>query len=113
MRVLAVILLLLGLIFLIAASEGSTVTRMITGAVSCGVGVLLLHHSGRKNAPDRGGDGVVQHIDFSGDVNLQEINCKKCGGSLSSKDVAVKAGAVFITCPYCHSEYQIEEAPKW
>jgi uncharacterized Zn-finger protein len=25
----------------------------------------------------------------------------------------VKLGAVFIACPYCHSQYQIEEEPKW
>lgn len=113
MRFLAVVLLLLGLVFFIAATEGMTVSRMITGAVICGVGVFLLVHSGRKSAPREGGDGGVQRIDISGDVKLQEINCRKCGGSLSSKNVAVKAGAVFITCPYCRSEYQIEEAPKW
>lgn len=117
MRFLAVIVLILGIIFFIAsadATQGSNmVPRMIIGAVLCGIGIFLFRRSGRK-APGAGaGEVPAQKIEFSGDVRLQEITCSKCGGALSSKDVAVKAGAVFITCPYCKSEYQVEEAPKW
>jgi len=25
----------------------------------------------------------------------------------------VKAGAIFISCGFCGTQYQIEEAPKW
>ncbi len=117
MRFLAVIVLILGIVFFIASADigqsGNMIPRMIIGAVLCGVGVFLYVHSGRKGHGDASQDAPAQRIEFSGDVKLQEITCSKCGGALSSKDVAVKAGAVFITCPYCKSEYQVEEAPKW
>jgi uncharacterized Zn-finger protein len=32
---------------------------------------------------------------------------------LNKESMEVKLGAVFIDCPYCHSQYQIEEEPKW
>ncbi len=56
---------------------------------------------------------MVQKIDLSGDVNLEELKCKSCGASLSKKSVSVQAGAVFVNCEYCGSAYQIEEEPKW
>lgn len=117
MRFLAVIVLILGIIFFIASADtrqgSGMVPRMITGAALCGVGIFLYLHPGRKRRKEGSNDAPAQRIEFSGDVKLQEITCSKCGGALSSKDVAVKAGAVFITCPYCKSEYQVEEAPKW
>ncbi len=56
---------------------------------------------------------VVQKIDLSGDVKLANLTCRSCGGTLSKESVAVKAGAVFVNCPYCGAAYQIEEEPKW
>jgi uncharacterized Zn-finger protein len=32
---------------------------------------------------------------------------------LSKENLEVKAGAIFVECPYCGASYQIEEAPKW
>jgi hypothetical protein len=110
----SVIIVLLGLMFMVASADGRTVPRLVAGAMMCGVGIfLLVFVSRRRHAQQDNPGGTTQSIDFSGDVKLQEISCTKCGGALSSKDVAVRAGAVFITCPYCRSEYQIEEAPKW
>ena len=56
---------------------------------------------------------IVQKIDLSGDVNLEDLTCRKCGGSLGEKSVSVQAGAVFINCEYCGAAYQFEEEPKW
>ena len=56
---------------------------------------------------------IVQKIDLSGDVALETLTCQACGGSLGKESVAVKAGAVFVHCPYCGTAYQIEEEPKW
>ena len=56
---------------------------------------------------------VVQKIDLSGDVHAEQMSCQACGGKLTSNNVAVKAGAVFVHCPYCGTEYQLEEEPKW
>ena len=52
-------------------------------------------------------------VDLSGDVSLENLTCKQCGGNLSEKSVSVRAGAVFVQCEFCGAEYQLEEAPKW
>jgi DNA-directed RNA polymerase subunit RPC12/RpoP len=56
---------------------------------------------------------VEQKIDIGGEVNARILKCRNCGAELDKDDVTVKLGAVFISCPYCHSQYQIEEEPKW
>ncbi|MGC9467973.1 MAG: hypothetical protein ACP5HS_05240 [Anaerolineae bacterium] len=55
----------------------------------------------------------IQQIDLSGDVQLEQLKCRSCGGALSKENLEVKAGAIFVECPYCGASYQIEEAPKW
>jgi hypothetical protein len=56
---------------------------------------------------------IVQKIDLSGEVKLESLTCRTCGGTLNKDSVSVKAGAVFVNCPYCGAAYQIEEQPKW
>jgi hypothetical protein len=56
---------------------------------------------------------VEQKIDIGGEVNAKILKCRNCGAELAKDGVTVKLGAVFISCPYCHSQYQIEEEPKW
>jgi Zn finger protein HypA/HybF involved in hydrogenase expression len=56
---------------------------------------------------------VEQKIDIGGEVNSKILKCKNCGAQLAKDALEVKLGAVFIACPYCHSQYQIEEEPKW
>jgi Zn finger protein HypA/HybF involved in hydrogenase expression len=56
---------------------------------------------------------VEQKIDIGGEVNSRILQCKNCGAELNKESLEVRLGAVFIACPYCHSQYQIEEEPKW
>jgi hypothetical protein len=56
---------------------------------------------------------VVQKIDLSGDVNLQDMTCRACGGSLSKDSITVRAGAVMVNCEFCGAAYHVEEEPKW
>jgi hypothetical protein len=106
-------LIVIGAIFLIGSTT-NTGPRLAVGALllSCGaiVAVFVARSSSRRaDSPDR----IEQHIELSGDVNLEQMACRQCGGALSSKNVEVKAGAVFVKCPYCSAGYQIEEKPKW
>jgi len=50
---------------------------------------------------------------LTGDISTQELKCKNCGSTLTNKSVAVRAGAIFISCEFCGTQYQLEEAPKW
>ncbi len=82
------------------------------------VGVILLAAAGfllwlALHKPKESITTVIQKIELSGDVSLQDLECRSCGGTLGKDSVAVKAGAVFVNCQYCGATYQIEEAPKW
>jgi len=56
---------------------------------------------------------IVQKIDLPGDVHLEGLTCRSCGGSLGKESISVKAGAVFIDCEFCGTAYQLDEEPKW
>lgn len=94
----------LGLVFIIGG-------RGVTGGVILLTGLVLTVY-GVRSAHTR---NVVlrRELELTGDVRLQDMKCTQCGGSLSAESISLKAGTVFVACPYCHAEYQIEEAPKW
>lgn len=107
----AVLLSILGFLFLFAAGQANAIPRIA-------IGVVMLIAAGALVAlvKLRPVEKTVVHrsqIDVSGDVSLEQITCKQCGAALSQKSVEVAAGAVFVRCEHCGSEYQIEEAPKW
>jgi formylmethanofuran dehydrogenase subunit E len=58
---------------------------------------------------------VVQQvkIDLPGDTQIEEMKCRSCGGTLSSKDITLVNGAPVVNCPYCGTTYQLTEQPKW
>lgn len=106
---LAALLGLLGIMFVVGAQ--GQVVRVIVGVVllAAGGALIWLARQQTKHVTTT----VVQKIDLSGDVNVQELTCRACGGSLSKKSVTVEAGAVLVNCEYCGSAYQLEEEPKW
>lgn len=106
---LAVVLGLLGILF-VAGSQGLAL-RIVVGVVlmlAAGALVWLA-----RMQPVKATTTVVQKIDLSGNVNLQTMTCRACGGTLSEKSLEVRAGAVFVHCEYCGASYQLEEDPKW
>jgi hypothetical protein len=105
------LLVVLGLLFVVAAASSGLWPRYVVGGVLLGAGLVLVLII-RSRVPEKKVT-LVQKVDVSGDVGLEELRCRQCGGSLDQKSVTVRAGAVFVTCPFCSGEYQIEEAPKW
>jgi hypothetical protein len=106
---LAVLLDLLGLVFIIGA-QGQWV-RVVVGVVLFGASGALLVLT--RMRPAESTTTVVQKIDLTGDVRLKDLKCRSCGGTLTEKSLEVKAGAVFIHCEYCGAAYQLEEDPTW
>jgi uncharacterized Zn-finger protein len=107
--IVAGILGLLGLVFIIG-NQGQ-VARIILGAVLLvAAGVLIYMVQMRPQGIDTRN---VQQIDLSGDVGLERLKCQNCDAPLDKESLEVKAGAIFVHCPYCGTSYQIEEAPKW
>ncbi len=105
------LLVLLGLMFCVAAASSGIWPRWILGGILTGAGIAVIYFL-RMKVPETKVT-VTRKIDLSGDVQLEELNCKSCGAALDAKSVSVRAGAIFVKCPFCQSEYQIEEAPKW
>ena len=106
---LAAVLGLLGVVF-IAGNQG-VVLRIVVGAVLlAAAGALVAAMRLRPKIEQR---NIVQKIDISGKVGLSELTCTQCGARLDQKSVEVRAGAVFVSCPYCNASYQLEEEPKW
>jgi DNA-directed RNA polymerase subunit RPC12/RpoP len=110
--IVAGILIFFGVLFIWAAfsSEGNP-NWIIVGIVSVviGLGVIAVVRLREPKPPQE----IVQKIDLSGDVAMAKLSCKNCGAELDKDSVSLRAGAVFVSCPYCGSEYQIVEEPKW
>ena len=106
---LAAVIGFFGIMFVVGA-QGQFI-RVVVGVVLLAAAAALIYLT--RVRPQPGQRTVVQKIDLSGDVNLQEMKCKECGGTLSEESVEVKAGAVFVNCQYCGAAYQLEEEPKW
>lgn len=100
---------LAGLVFLIAAGQGNALPRVVIGVILIGAG-LFVSYVVRMKAPQT---TLVQKIDLSGDIAPEQLRCKACGGMLEKDSITVKAGGIFIDCPYCGASYQLEEEPKW
>ena len=96
------IVFFIGLAFLLTG-------RLAIGLLLVAASLLLLFMAFRKKETVI----VEQKIDIGGEVNSRILKCKNCGAELNKDAIEVKLGAVFIACPYCHSQYQIEEEPKW
>lgn len=109
--VLGIFFILLGLMFLIASADSNFLPRFVIGISMFAPGIFFV----RKGVREQKEKTVVisRTLDLSGDVNLESMTCDKCGAGLSSENVSFKAGTVFVSCPYCKTEYQIEEKPKW
>ncbi|MDZ7616530.1 MAG: hypothetical protein U1E05_05955 [Patescibacteria group bacterium] len=106
---LAAMLGLLGLLFVVGA-QGRVLSVVVGVVLLLAAGALIWLAMMR---PAHTTTTLVQKIDLSGDVNLQALTCNNCGGSLGGDAVTVRAGAVFIKCPYCGAAYQLEEEPQW
>jgi len=98
-----------GFVFIVG-SQGQFF-RIIIGVVLLGAAGVLVYLT--RVRPKHEETTVVQKIDLSGDVNLEQMKCRSCGGTLSKDSIEIKAGAIFVNCPYCGATYQIEEEPKW
>ena len=109
----SVVLLGLGLLFLAAAAKAQTGPRIAVGLVSLGMGAGVVWLVVIKRPEVVKKVEITQKIDLTGDIDFETLKCQSCGASLARDSIEVRAGAIFVKCPYCHSDYQVTEAPKW
>jgi len=113
--IIAAILVFFGVLFVWAAfsPQGETgwiVVGIISVAIGLGIIGLIKF---REPKPAQPPQEIIQKIDLSGDIEMETLKCEKCGGELTKDSITVKEGAIFISCPYCGSTYQMVEEPKW
>ena len=109
----AAILILLGVLFIMATfSPTGQLGWLIVGIIMVAIGFGLIWFASRKPKQEPAVN-VTYKVDLAGDVNMETIKCKSCGGALSPDNIKMVAGAPVVTCPYCGTTYQLTEEPKW
>jgi len=113
--IIAAILVFFGILFVWGAfSPDGETGWIIIGIISVAIGLgIIALVKFREPKPAQPPQEIIQKIDLSGDIEMETLKCEKCGGELQKDSITVKEGAIFISCPYCGSEYQMVEQPKW
>ena len=112
----AAILIFFGILFIWATfSPEGQIGWLVIGIISVVIGFGVIWFANRREAAQEGvsGDSVSLNIDLPGDVNLDEMKCQSCGGSLTMDNIKMVSGAPVVSCPYCNTTYQLTEEPKW
>ena len=110
----AIFLMLLGVIFLIAAGT----QNLITGGALVLLAIVIMVFVYRSKKIEAAKPTLVNQnfnvtMSGSGQMEKKELNCKSCGAPLSDNNLKVVQGGVIMTCPYCGTVSSLEESPKW
>jgi predicted RNA-binding Zn-ribbon protein involved in translation (DUF1610 family) len=113
--IVAAILIFFGVLFIWGAfspqgEPGWIVVGIITAAIGLGIIAFIRF---REPKPAQPPQEIIQKIDLSGEVELEKLKCQNCGAELDQDSIKVKEGAIFVSCPYCGTAYQMVEEPKW
>ena len=113
--IVAGILIFFGVLFIWGAfspqgEPGWIVVGIITAAIGLGIIAFVKF---REPKPAQPPQEIIQKIDLSGEVELEKLKCQNCGAELDQDSIKVKEGAIFVSCPYCGTAYQMVEEPKW
>jgi len=71
----------------------------ITGVVLIVVAIVAIVIATRVKPATPPADNVTLNISLPGNVSMDTLKCKSCGGTLGPKDVQMVAGAPVVTCP--------------
>jgi uncharacterized Zn-finger protein len=110
----AILLILLGAVFVIA---GGT-ENMLAGGVMIVIAIVLILFSYKSEKIKAAQPKLINQtfnvkMEGSGELKQKQLQCKSCGAPLDDKNLKVISGGIMVTCPYCGTNYALEEAPKW
>jgi len=113
--IIAGILIFFGVLFIWGAfSPQGEPGWIIVGIISAAIGLgIIAFVKFREPKPAQPPQEIIQKIDLSGEVELEKLKCQNCGAELDQDSIKVKEGAIFVSCPYCGTAYQMVEEPKW
>lgn len=101
-----------GILF-IWGEGGGVKNGLITGIILFVIAFIFIIIAARLKGPSTETTNVTLNVDLPANSSMDALKCKSCGGTLGPKDVQMVAGAPVVTCPYCHTTYQLTEEPKW
>jgi len=113
--IVAAILVFFGVLFIWGAfSPQGSPGWILIGLVSVGIGLVIIFFARRSGkAAPASGQNVTLNVELPGNVKMDTLKCQSCGGTLAPENIQMVAGAPVVTCPYCHTTYQLTEEPKW
>jgi uncharacterized membrane protein len=122
--IIAAIVIVFGFLYILGAfsPQGESswlingLVMVVIGFVLVAFGIALIYftkRSEKKQLAAAAGSNVTYKVELPGNVSMDTIKCKSCGGSLTSNDIKMVAGAPVVTCPFCNTTYQLTEEPKW
>ncbi len=103
----AAILFIFGIIFAIAASVQSTMTRLIVAASLFITGFIIIFFVSRQPKT------IIQKVEFSGQMQTVALKCPNCSASINADRIKIVSGVPYATCSYCGHTFQVAEEPKW
>ena len=108
------LLILFGALMAIGATDpyNGQIGWLPVGLVLIVAGLVIIFFAARRKAVDPT-TNVTLNVDLPGKTAMDAMKCNSCGGVLSAKDISMVQGAPMVTCPYCHTIYQLTEEPKW
>jgi DNA-directed RNA polymerase subunit RPC12/RpoP len=109
-----VCLLLLGVIFIIAAEMETLLVGGVMILASIGI-FAYIYKLGKIEAakPTLVSQTFNVKMDGSGEFEKRELKCRSCGAPLTEKSLKIVQGGIMVNCSYCGAVYAYEEAPKW
>jgi len=106
------ILIFFGVLLAWGSFSQNSIFWLIGGILMILIGLAVIFLTSKRAAPGST-TNVTYNVDLPGNVKVDSIKCKSCGGTLSAKDISMVNGAPMVTCPFCHTVYQFTEEPKW
>ncbi|KAF0111429.1 MAG: hypothetical protein FD147_912 [Chloroflexi bacterium] len=108
------LLILFGALMALGATDprNGQIIWLPIGLVMIGVGLVIIFFAARRKAVGTI-TNVTLNVDLPGNVAMDAMKCKSCGGVLSAENISMVQGAPMVTCPFCHTVYQLTEEPKW
>ena len=91
---------------------GTGLVLLTAGVVMVGAALFIIYLAAVRNLADAPQNTTFK-IDLPGDVKMEQMKCRSCGGVLKAENVQLVNGAPMVTCPYCNTVYQLSEEPKW
>jgi hypothetical protein len=112
--IVAAILVFFGVLFIWGAfSPNGSPGWILIGLITVGIGLVIIFFVSRRKTQANNTENVTLNIELPGNVQMDTLKCKSCGGTLKPEDITMVAGAPVVTCPFCNTTYQLTEEPKW